>query len=64
MAARGVDVEEGVADEKVLEVAEFEDVGVEAGGLGDVVGVGEGLEERREGEVVGENVVAAHVGVD
>jgi len=45
-------------------VAEFENVGVDAAGLGEVAGAGEGLEERREGEVVGENVVAAHVGVD
>lgn len=64
LAARGVDVEEGVANEEVLVVAEFEDVGVDAVGLGDVAGVGEGLEERWESEVVGENVVAAHVGVD
>lgn len=45
-------------------VAEFEDVGVDAAGLGDVARFGEGLEERWEGEIVGENVVAAHVGVD
>ena len=64
VAAGGVDVEEGVADVDILVVAEFEDVGVDALRLGDLAGVGEGLEEGREGEVVGEEGVAAHVGVD
>lgn len=64
VAAGGVDVEEGVADVDILVVAEFEDVGVDALRLGDLAGVGEGLEEGREGEVVGEDGVEAHAGVD
>lgn len=51
-------------DVNIVEVAEFEDVGMDGLRLSEVLGGGEGLEEEREGVVVGEDGVAVHVGED
>lgn len=63
MATRSIDIEEGVVDVDIVEVTEFDDVGEDALGLKVLARIGEGFEEEREGEVVGEDVGAVHVGV-
>lgn len=64
MAAGRIHVKQRVSHVDIVEMSKFDDMGVHALGVFQLAGVGQGLEEKREGVVVGKDVGFLHADVN